>query len=727
MIYIDRSKIPYPSVLSGPRVQEARAEAEAYFTSAVIPGQKRFEFDNSWYREVRSVLSDALHHKCAYCEIFVDELPDMEHFRPIRSVAEDRNHLGYWWLAYEWSNLLIACRRCNAGKGNRFPVETENLRARRPGDEVSEPRLLLDPCEDDPSQHLVFGTDGTVSSETPRGQTTIAVLDLNRPDLIARRLAKVKAILAELQLLESNPGPSSWLERLDQYVGASSEFAALGRQIIYPVLARRQTQEQTQGLTEEWQEATPIISHRKRRQVKQSFRHFEVEQSTYSLESKAGREKFRLQRRAIEAVHLKNFKSLDEVSLEVEAGAEMRSSWLMLLGENGTGKSSILQAIAMTLMGTDYLVQVLEEQGLGFADFVKRGRRTATVSVKLSGFIGPHTLTITPDQALLRLPTGEASIIRAADGKFDASGPKTEVPLVLLGYGATRLLRHKDDEHYGNPNCRIDNLFDPLKALLNAEGWLLGLTRKNFDLVALVLKDLLALSDEATLERGLGRVRVHTNGVRVTLRQLSDGYQSVIAMSVDILEVAMRLWPHAEFAEGIVLLDEIGSHLHPTWRMRIVNSLRRAFPRLQFLVTTHEPLCLRGIGAGEVVVLRRDENGRVIAIKDLPSPADFRIDQLLTSEFFGLNSTTDPDTEAIFDEYYALKALAVRTDEQQVRLDELTRALRDRRYIGETPREQLMFEAIDQLLSQQRTAARIPIPELKEAAVAEVARLWEEA
>ena len=76
-------------------------------------------------------------------------------------------------------------------------------------------------------------------------------------------------------------------------------------------------------------------------------------------------------------------------------------------------------------------------------------------------------------------------------------------------------------------------------------------------------------------------------------------------------------------ASGIVLLDEIDAHLHPRWKMRIVESLRATFSGMQFIVTTHEPLCLRGIKEQEVVVLRR-EGDDVRYIDDLPSPSDLR-------------------------------------------------------------------------------------------------------
>ena len=141
-----------------------------------------------------------------------------------------------------------------------------------------------------------------------------------------------------------------------------------------------------------------------------------------------------------------------------------------------------------------------------------------------------------------------------------------------------------------------------------------GLGEVEFDSASLVLKDLLSLAAKARFEVDRDRrVIVAYHGERVPLRQLSDGYQSVVATAVDILDVMTTVWPNLGDAEGVVLLDEIGAHLHPTWKMRIVSSIRRAAPGLQFVTSTHDPLCLRGLGEGEVAVMRRDENNRVFA------------------------------------------------------------------------------------------------------------------
>jgi hypothetical protein len=136
--------------------------------------------------------------------------------------------------------------------------------------------------------------------------------------------------------------------------------------------------------------------------------------------------------------------------------------------------------------------------------------------------------------------------------------------------------------------------------------------------------------------------------------------------------------------------------------MRIVRSMREIFPRVQFLASTHDPLCLRGLDDGEVVVMRRDNNNRVTALSEgLPSIRGLRVDQLLTSEFFGLSSTVDPDLEALFEEYYKLLAMPLPNADQATRIIELRKTLDQYRVLGANRRERLMLEAIDQFLANE--------------------------
>ena len=126
--------------------------------------------------------------------------------------------------------------------------------------------------------------------------------------------------------------------------------------------------------------------------------------------------------------------------------------------------------------------------------------------------------------------------------------------------------------------------------------------------------------------------------IRVPATWLSQGYQSVIAWLADVvgqifLEAGEAV-PAAEM-EGVVLVDEIDLHLHPTWQVQLVPALKKVFPRLQFIATTHSPMVLPALTAEEVFILSRDDDGSVVATQSRQSPALLTGTEILES-FFSL-------------------------------------------------------------------------------------------
>lgn len=141
--------------------------------------------------------------KCAYCEALLGDQPgDIEHFRPKGRVTDETGntvmviaangasaaHPGYYWLAYDWRNLLYACAECNRpssfktagtqiGKWEKFPVRGQH--ASRPGEEANEAPLLLNPVFSDPKDHLAIDETGVLSDRTEEGDTCIRILGLN--------------------------------------------------------------------------------------------------------------------------------------------------------------------------------------------------------------------------------------------------------------------------------------------------------------------------------------------------------------------------------------------------------------------------------------------------------------------------------------------------------------------------------------------------------------------
>jgi len=750
MIRVDRSRVPRPAVLDSQRAVKEREAATRFYTERWNPegsrAQQRFDFKTYREPEVRAALVDLFHGKCAYCESrFGSVTPgDVEQYRPKASVAESSGHPGYWWLASDWDNLLIACPDCNrvrihagerAGKANRFPLVDEAMRAWTPGKESGEQPLLLDPCRDEPEEHLVFDASGQVVSDTARGQTTISVLGLNRPGLadarreVAARIAQLAAMLdAELlATADSRVHLRGVAQDLTELVEETQEYAALKRQLVRPILERLVRQGALDDV-EPQLTLGPKITQSRHRAAKTSFRKFAVEQSNFSLANERGRATYRSERRMIESVVIHNVKAIRHLELDLTDPGSGRTPWLMLLGENGTGKSTILQSIALTLIGAAGIARLGQVSAIRPADFVRYRCKTASVSVKMTGFVGPHRLTFDRERKRIEFtsPTGERSTVSFRTRTPVVRGVGWEPQTVLLGYGATRLLpRHTlSSAGVGDRFSRVDNLFDPYVPLLDAERWLRTRKGVEFRSAVLVLKDLLSLGPDARLEVEGKQVTIVQHRDRVPLRVLSDGYQSVVATAIDIFEVLTRLWHNLDDAEGIVLLDELGAHLHPTWKMQIVESMRKALPGVQFVTSTHDPLCLRGLTAGEVIVMQRDEQGRVEALTKLPSPGDFRVDQLLTSDFFGLNSTTDPETDRDFDEYYALLALRVPTPVQSARIRELRDDLDRRRYMGTTLRESLMYEAVDRIVAEHKRSPGRTITQLKQETIDAVARIW---
>jgi hypothetical protein len=183
--------------------KEARLERKA-----LLQGGSPFVIKEDLYKRRRDELFDLYHRKCAYCEgkFRLGELGDVEHFRPkggvrnadnsivyVAVAGQQEKHPGYYWLAYEPTNLFPSCSLCNrmalgGGKGERFPVEG-TTRAMKPGEEKKEKPLLLHPLDDNPALHLVFDPNtGLLGHKTDRGKACIDIFGLNtRDDLVQER------------------------------------------------------------------------------------------------------------------------------------------------------------------------------------------------------------------------------------------------------------------------------------------------------------------------------------------------------------------------------------------------------------------------------------------------------------------------------------------------------------------------------------------------------------
>jgi len=173
-------------------------------------GTKKFSFDSNIYGHdsVKVSLKTAQHDKCCFCESQVTHIAygDVEHFRPKAAYVQNANDAlqrpGYFWLAYEWSNLLFCCQICNQRfKKNLFPLLDPTTRVSSPdGNVKDEDALFVDPTaeEENPEDFIGFRGDTPFARDgNRRGEATIEALGLKRETLRGRRAA----LLEKLKLI----------------------------------------------------------------------------------------------------------------------------------------------------------------------------------------------------------------------------------------------------------------------------------------------------------------------------------------------------------------------------------------------------------------------------------------------------------------------------------------------------------------------------------------------
>jgi predicted ATP-binding protein involved in virulence len=150
---------------------------------------------------------------------------------------------------------------------------------------------------------------------------------------------------------------------------------------------------------------------------------------------------------------------------------------------------------------------------------------------------------------------------------------------------------------------------------------------------------------------------------------------------------------------AVVLVDEIDLHMHPRWQRQIIGDLTELFPSTQLIVTAHSPLVVQAAGDANIVLLRR-EGDHVVIDNDPEVLRNWRIDQILTSELFGLESARPPQIEAPLKQRRQILAKPKLTKADEKRLAELEEAIGDLP-AGETAEDSRAMELI------RRAAAKL--------------------
>jgi hypothetical protein len=391
---------------------------------------------------------------------------------------------------------------------------------------------------------------------------------------------------------------------------------------------------------------------------------------------------------------IQGIKCFEDVSLSFPHNNNDYSGWIVLLGGNGMGKSTLLQAMTIGMVGPlagqrllfnpDGWVRGAKPHGEFSASILRGSHDVSTGQPRKTPYQTRFLVTgrqeVTFDNVLYDQPQLVHQGDHAAK-KGLMSGPYAakRSGWFSCGYGPFRRLLGGSSEESKlmfslGRESRFVTLFREAAALTHCTEWLCSLYSRSIDTyhpererAGRALEASKSIINQL-LPGSVGITRVDSErvffqsvgGAEVTVLELSDGYRSFLALAIDVLRhletstddlstlLDTENGEQRIVAEGVILIDEVDVHLHPFWQREIGFRLRRSFPKMQFIVTSHSPFVAQAATEGGLIVLRpTGENGAVEAHRPEVSVKGWRADQILTSPLFGLDATRDEETEAL--------------------------------------------------------------------------------
>lgn len=399
------------------------------------------------------------------------------------------------------------------------------------------------------------------------------------------------------------------------------------------------------------------------------------------------------------------------------------AKWTVILGENGVGKTTVLQCLWAVAPQVSPAAPgarpASRPRGYPFA--VPSLRRSPDASLSLQATVVLQELLTSP-----RVGTFAGSAIESepdplesveeASAWIDTISRHSAGNALCCGYGALRRAAKAAVEggEYGHSAA---SLFSDDAELISGSEWLL-----RADYAANTIADARAAARRDKIQAALidllpdvhnlrvaglhdqppqPRLDVQTPYGWVPMRALSLGYRSMIAWVVDLASRMFEAYPDSAdplSEPAIALVDEIDLHLHPRWQREITAHLDRLFPNVQFIVTAHSPLVVQAPGVTNVAVLRRVDD-HVEIVNDPEEVRGWRVDQILTSDLFGLSSARPVEVEKLMERQQELVLLDAPTEAQRAELAAVDARLAEL-VPGETAQERETWAVVRRLANR---------------------------
>ncbi len=404
-------------------------------------------------------------------------------------------------------------------------------------------------------------------------------------------------------------------------------------------------------------------------------------------------------------------------TLDLSRGENRPAPWTIILGENGVGKTTLLQCLSAFRPDPDDFfdysaINPRKVTYLNYGPFIALYEgASGRIGVRRKSEESRIHLTFCSRNGLQeRSPKAQVKHVSVSllDNLIKIDPLDTEVEnLICYGYGASRRMG-KSSLSEQRTDDTTASLFSDDVDLINAEEWLLQAdyaasrapknnTRaaQRRDQIKEILKVLLQDIDikdvrfsDPEEELSVPSVEFHTPYGWVRLKDLSLGSRTLITWMVDLASRLFNRYPKSAnpLAEpAVVLVDEIDLHLHPRWQRTLLRFLSERFPNTQFIATAHSPLVVQAAEDANIVLLRR-EGDHVVIDNDVERIKNWRVDQILTSELFGLESARPPQVSPALEERKRILSKARLTKADEKRLAALEAQIGDLP-TGETPED----------------------------------------
>jgi len=299
---------------------------------------------------------------------------------------------------------------------------------------------------------------------------------------------------------------------------------------------------------------------------------------------------------------IENFKLLEkfEISLNEQIN--------IIIGENSSGKTSLLQALTLGLLEEKYIGESNER----YHQYITKEKKTSKITLEIDKYT--KEVEISPQER--KITNNILSPFVLAYGSNIFTRYKDEVNDLVQD-----ILNEKINTNFTTSIFKdyTDSFFNP-KSILNELRRIASDEKNEFNTKSKELEEIFVkiindfVDDFELIKSDNGYLFKHNGKTDFKLENLSEGYRNNILLISDMLIRIFGIGERPDTIEGIILIDEFDRHLHPKWQSNVVSKLSKNFPKIQFILTTHNPMSTLDREADEITIIK-ETNGKLEAVK----------------------------------------------------------------------------------------------------------------